>query len=570
MIRPARLRRAEHLIDSSGVVEVMTSLLRVDDRGRPYNPNKLRVFLIGLYLTVENRRSATIKDVADTVHDLIDIDDQYRLGIRSRTERKLLITKGDFYYVTKTITARLGYGDSVPKYREFVDDNGVLRCVGITDEERSDRHQAVNDICRRLLATTHVGPPPVAFAIDATGIWSWGKGPRKPSKSEIESTLDDPDDADRLIDNATGPSEEDGVVVGAKASHDGDAGWGVKTAKDGNREVFFGYHEHTIVQVPGPGEHPDAAPRLIRAFELTPANADIVDVSMRVLDQVDAGQPGKLLLADNHYHYKKFHRWLQPLRAKQWDPLHDLRVNEQGFTEFERMRWAAGHAHCPATPDGLGTIARPGPTETSRDAHVAFRQQLNLRQHYAMKMHSLPDLDGSHRVACPALDGRIGCPLRAGTTAAATAVGQPVVANPPSINDPEGLPKCCTQQTELVRPPESIAKLYQSRYWGSEEWADLYSRRTYVEGSYGNRKNGSTENLRRGLFRITGLPLVNLMLTMVNMSYNVRMTENWRERCIDAPKGSDPLGAGHPLIADDSEVIGYRVVTFDKEYGDVA
>lgn len=428
----------------------------------------------------------------------------------------------------------------------------------------------MNEICRRLLAATHVGPEPIAYAIDATGIWSWGKGPRKPSKSEIEAKLDDPDDAARLNDNPTGPSEDDQFVVGAKACHDRDAGWGVKTAKNGNREVFFGYHEHTVVQVPGPGEDADAAPRLIRAFELTPANVDIVDVSMRVLDQVDNGQPGKLLLADNHYHYKCHDRWLRPLREKGWDPLHDLRANEQGFTEHARMRWAAGSSHCPATPDALGTIARPGPTEKSHEAHVAFHKQVNLRRSYSMTMHSLPDLDGAHRVGCPALDGRIGCPLRAGTTAAATALGLAIVERPPREHDPEGLPKCCTQRTVLVRPPEPIAKLYQSRYWGSKEWAELYSRRTYVEGSYGNRKNGSTENLRRGLFHITGLPLVHLMLTMVNMSYNVRMIENWRQRQIETPRSKDPLSPGHPLIIDDSDIAGYRAVTFEAEYGEVA
>lgn len=119
MIKPQRLRRAEYLIESSGVVPVMGELIRVDPRGKPYNQQKIRVFLIGLYLTIENRRSASIRDVAETVHEMLDIDDQYRLGIRNSTDGKLKITKSDFYYLTKTIAARLGYGDSVPEYAEL-------------------------------------------------------------------------------------------------------------------------------------------------------------------------------------------------------------------------------------------------------------------------------------------------------------------------------------------------------------------------------------------------------------------------------------------------------------------
>ncbi len=367
MIKPQRLRRAEYLIESSGVIPLMADLLRTDRRGRPYDEQKLRVFLIGLYLTIENCRSATISDVVDTVHEELDLDDQYRLRIRDRETGKLLITKDHFYYLTKTITGQLGYGNSVPKRTEVFDDNGEHKgFCGITDEERRERRDAVSDICRRLLATTHVGPEPVAFAIDATGIWSWGKGRAKPTPSEIEALLDDLDEAAPLIDESTGPSEADDFRVGSKGCHDGDAECGAKTAKDGTTHWFFGYHEHTVVQVPGLGENADDAPRLIRAFEVTPAKADVVEVSTRVLDSVDNGRQGKLLLADSFYHHKKFQRWKRPLREKGWDLVHDLRVDEYGFTEFERMRWAAGSAHCPATPDGLGTIPRPGPMETRK------------------------------------------------------------------------------------------------------------------------------------------------------------------------------------------------------------
>ncbi len=40
-------------------------------------------------------------------------------------------------------------------------------------------------------------------------------------------------------------------------------------------------------------------------------------------------------------------------------------------------------------------------------------------------------------------------------------------------------------------------------------------------------------NLRRGQFHITGLPLVHVMMTAVNMSYNLRMIEDWRRRNLE-------------------------------------
>jgi hypothetical protein len=563
VIGPGRIRRAEHLIDTSGAVEFLVPIMRNDNRGRKYNANKLRVFLIGLYLSIENERTGSIRAIAAMLHTKLPIDEQYRLGIRNPTNGKLLIRESDLYYLTKTLTERLAYGPSV---QETVDDDGVI--TGVSEGERARRHALVQDLCQRMLDTTIVGPDATTFAIDATGIWSWGKGPRKPTKVELAELLDDPADVATLDDSAIEPGKDDAVVLGTKAVHDPDGAWGVKTSKSGKNEVFFGYHEHALVQVPADGEDPDTAPRLVRAFEVTPANVDVVDVSLRLLDTVHDRNNNRrrVLLADNHYHYKQFDRWLKVLRSLGWETVHDLRLNEQGFTEYERLRWAAGDAHCPATPDTLGTILRPAVTDRRRESHETFNKQIDLRKAYAMGRHTVPDETGERRVACPALAGKVGCPLRSGTTAAATALGLPLVINPPDPNSPEGLPKCCTKKTVLVRPPEKIAKLYQPRYWGSREWQATYARRTFIEGVFGNVKNGATENLRRGLFHITGLPLVHLVMTMVNMSYNLRMIENWRQRNLDRPKRSDPLGAGHPLIVDDSHIAGYRAVTHDAEY----
>jgi hypothetical protein len=96
---------------------------------------------------------------------------------------------------------------------------------------------------------------------------------------------------------------------------------------------------------------------------------------------------------------------------------------------------------------------------------------------------------------------------------------------------------------------ERIHKLSQRLYWGSKTWVKRFRKRTYVEGSYGNRKNQSTENLRRGIHRFSSITMQHLVMTLVNASYNLRMLRNWHERqeakpghvCDLCVKGLHPL-----------------------------
>ena len=92
-----------------------------------------------------------------------------------------------------------------------------------------------------------------------------------------------------------------------------------------------------------------------------------------------------------------------------------------------------------------------------------------------------------------------------------------------------------------LRPPDKIRKLHQIHYWGSKAWETMFARRTYVEGSYGGRKNVSTENLRRGLFQSMGLPWANIVVSLVAASYNLRLLQNWHDRSGDGD-------VNHPLL----------------------
>jgi hypothetical protein len=106
-----------------------------------------------------------------------------------------------------------------------------------------------------------------------------------------------------------------------------------------------------------------------------------------------------------------------------------------------------------------------------------------------------------------------------------------------------------------------VFKLQQQHYWGSPAWQAIYNRRTYVEGSYGNRKNASTENVRRGMFQVFGLVWAHIVIALANASYNQRMLENWSQRHPDHPHSDHPLLARDP---DGATPIGFIQVTADE------
>jgi hypothetical protein len=173
--------------------------------------------------------------------------------------------------------------------------------------------------------------------------------------------------------------------------------------------------------------------------------------------------------------------------------------------------------------------------------------------------------DGASRWECPARAGKLGCPLADGTVEVARTLGLPIVHRPP---DPA--PTCCTQRTFMIRVEDTTEddtpknrkrkqqlalamKHAQDEYWGDHRWRVSWNRRTYVEGAFGNLKNPNTENVHRGLFRFTGLPLVTLAIAASAAASNVRQLRNWHERT----SNGDPL---HPLLAPEPVFRGFTLI----------
>jgi hypothetical protein len=526
-----------HVVDEGGAAGALAAALRTDPRGRK-GRGDARTFLILLLLaaaagelTIERMHHIATRELPRNI--------QLELGtVRRDGDRLHDMPIDELYYLSRSITKKLAWSG---RHGQALD-----------EEERRERQLALQDIVERLLQPTLPDRPGASYALDESAIWAWAKGRKRPARQEHPDT-DGPDQG----------------VVGAMSACP-DARWGVKTGKNGEQDAYFGYGLHALVRIPdlhaGPSFSDADDPVLIEAIAVTPASTDIVDVSLDLLDRVATRRRVRDLAADRHYSYKEWSRWAHQLWQRGIRPVLDLRADEHGFRDYNGVKIAASWPHCPATPNALATIPRPGPGASAQDQQT-FTDQIQQRQAYAMRRVKSHIPDGASRWECPARAGKVGCPLVAGSVGAARALGQPVV-RPPA---PRARGAACTQRTFMIRvePPDEAPtvaeretrrqlaqamKHAQDEYWGEHRWLSSWNRRTYVEGAFGNLKNPNTENVHRGLFRFTGLPLVTLAVAAAVAACNVRQLRNWHERTgngdpTNALLVAEPTFHGYLLLA---------------------
>lgn len=77
------------------------------------------------------------------------------------------------------------------------------------------------------------------------------------------------------------------------------------------------------------------------------------------------------------------------------------------------------------------------------------------------------------------------------------------------------------------------AKLAQRHYWGSPEWIASFSRRTHVEGYFGNLKNTSAGNVKRGWCKVVGIVKTAILLACAVAATNISLLRTWAERTGD-------------------------------------
>ena len=463
-------RRARYIVEPAA--KLLYEATHSDKRG--CNGLDPLIFLTGMQLAIDIYNVALISKIYTVLTHDLDVNDQWDLGVRRRNAKDEVevMKKSELYEISKRITKTL----------DFTQNRALL----LSKTQRHQRRDNLDAIVAALLETTLPERPKGShdFALDGSGIWAFEKSKKRIPKSAPPEPEHDEDllesgkplevEQEPLGEGETEESDQFEAKCGQGSRGESDAAVGAKTDKDGKRRYFFGYDIEACVRVPAISTEEvrvRTEPNLLEALVVIPGGKDIVNPCLRMLDRMKvSGKKVESLLVDRHYSYKKFDRWLIELMKRGIEQVVDSHANDQGFKDWNGMMMAAAWAHCPGTPDRLGTIPTlppdpaPGQVET-------FNALINERRAYAAKRINPLSTNGKARYGCPALDGAIGCPLRPETMATAVQANLPIVTD---IPNEVGRPKLCTQESVQIKitkkDEEIVMKMHQRYYWESKSW----------------------------------------------------------------------------------------------------
>lgn len=309
----------------------------------------------------------------------------------------------------------------------------------------------------------------------------------------------------------------------AGPSADPDASWGHRRGNGPGQkdELFYGYYLSAATMAQDEGGPP--APEVVRRATLTSCHVDPVPAFVPVLEDMAAtGAAIGDVLADSGYAHRVAQNWALPLRAIGAKLVMDLHPADRGPRgTFSGAICCNGNLYCPAVPPALLALG-PLRRDASAGQGAAHDQKTAELAHYKLSRVSADDNDGYHRVACPAVMGKLRCPLRAASMALSHT--RPSVVSPPGQP-----PACCIQRTVTV-PPGVNAKTAQKHDYPSAAWRKSYARRTAVERTYSTIKDPASNDISRGWCRLMGLAPLFVFVTCCLVVRNLRVLDAYAER----------------------------------------
>jgi hypothetical protein len=310
---------------------------------------------------------------------------------------------------------------------------------------------------------------------------------------------------------------------GTRDCADPEAWWGHRSGGGPGQdsELFFGYYLSAGTMMPG--EHGPPVPELARRMTVCSCDTDPARALVPVLTAMPArGIPPGDILAGSGYAHRDAGAWAIPLRLAGAQLVQDLHPSDRGPRgTCHGAIIANGNLYCPATPRPLlelGPLARDA---TPGQASAHDQQSAELARYKPGRITS-DDADGYHRVMCPAVMGKIRCPLRPASMTLAR--DRPEILSPPGHP-----PACCTQQTITV-PPETCAKTAQKHDYPSAAHRKSYARRTGAERTFSTAKDPASNNITRGWTRLMGLAPLTLWLACLLIIRNQRILIAWTAR----------------------------------------
>ena len=462
--------RAERTLANCEAESMITTAIEFA-QSRPGRPREISVkaYLVALLVLGQEGRMHLIRVVR--LLNQLDAPTRRRLGI-TRTEA---ITRRQVENIHHVITRAL--------------EAKALR-------EGKTKWESLDELADMLLvASAH---PEVekstSIAIDGTTIDSWGTRRR------------------RHVVLA------DGSTVLRPVSTDPDAKWRAKGADAWKRPVF-GYEVTAAVSVPDQGKEP--VPLAALSIRFRPATVQTVEMGLSVAASVALwrGTLGDVLVDREYTRSIAGEEFILPIRALGGETVIDLTSNQLGATGT--LRGAViidGHPFSPTVPEALRYIVPPAVGASSEELN-AYQERIAARSVYAMKLHSIKNT-GARTYMCPAAAGQVICPLMKPKKQAKR--GRLPVRNVPTSVMPGDI---CSNAYTTFAPDE--LPLAQRQLFGSKDWFFSYSRRSRVEGYFGNLKNEANENARRGSIRVRGGMSTGLLVIVMAVATNLRLAEAW-------------------------------------------
>ena len=301
---------------------------------------------------------------------------------------------------------------------------------------------------------------------------------------------------------------------------DPEARWGHRNVnrKISQGEMFFGYYMSAAVMVAD--ENGEPVPELARRITVASSSHDPAAALAAVLVDMAADGVGLGdILADSGYSHRVPDTWAEPLRAAGADLVQDLHPNDRGPRGTHQGAIISnGCLYCPATPGPLLELVALPPGASSNDTAAHDQKTAELARH-KLGVHTAGDADGYRRHACPAVAGKIRCPLRPAS--------MELDRNRPEIlTPPPHPPACCTQQT-ITASPQVAAKTRQKHDYPSQAWRISYARRTAAERLNAAIKDTAVNSIDRGWIRLTGVTPLMLWLASLMTVRNQRILLAW-------------------------------------------
>jgi len=230
-------------------------------------------------------------------------------------------------------------------------------------------------------------------------------------------------------------------------------------------------------------------------------------------------------VADSGYAHRVSEHFALRIRALGAGLVMDLHPNDRGTQGTHGGAVCFnGALYCPATPSALFLIEPLSLKASEEETKVHDAHSAELLR-YKLGKTSAEDADGYHRVACPAVLGKLRCPAREASLA--LCFSRPEILTPPSH-----LPVCCVQKTITV-PPTVNAKTAQRHDYPSAAHRRSYARRSAVERSNARIKDPATTEVARGWCRLMGLVPMSLSLVCALVVRNLAVADALEERQVE-------------------------------------